>query len=746
VNFLLLHLKYFLIWSLLILLSDFNYAQTGGTIRGKVIDNSTGEVLPFVNVTISESLLGAATDETGFFIVNNLPGGNYTLLISAVGYKTQRENVIVVPNQTTDLSFSLIPSAVEFGDVLVYGASLRRERITEAPASISVLELEEIKRNAGHGQLPRLLENQPGIDIAQSGIFDFNINTRGFNSSLNRRLLILLDGRDLGTAFLGATEWNGLSTPLEDLGRIELVRGPGSALYGANAYNGVVNITSIPPKNISGTRLALSAGEMNTFKGDIRNAGAARNWSYKINIGGYQGESFSRSRVGQNFEYPGLSVLNDELVAPDPSPVRTIYGAARLDYEFNDGGIATVEGGLAQVENEVIVTGIGRVQVRKANRPWGRINYNGHGFNILGWTNSRINVEPEVSLSTGLDLIQNANITHGEIQYNFNEFQEKLFVVAGISHRIVSIDTENTLMENSRNDNSSGVFAQIEYKFLNNLKLVAAARWDRNSLHPSQFSPKAAAVWSFLADHTLRATFNKAFQPPNYSEQYLYVFHPVRNVAYFGNPDLVPERITGYEIGYKGAFSKQLFITTDFYFNQLEEFITDLGPGLNPKYPAPIYFPPPDDRARTIWSYTNAGKVEEWGVEFGANYYLSDSWIIHSNFTYFSFEVVERHPNDILLPNTPDFKVNGGVTYIHPAGHSVEINFKYIPSFPWAAGIFRDSEIPAYTLLNLAGTYIYSNLLSFNLNVSNILDNKHYEILGGSLLGRRAIITAIVNF
>ena len=59
-------------------------------------------------------------------------------------------------------------------------------------------------------------KNEPGVDIAQSGLFDFNINARGFNSSLNRRLLILLDGRDLGTAFLGATEWNGLSIPLED--------------------------------------------------------------------------------------------------------------------------------------------------------------------------------------------------------------------------------------------------------------------------------------------------------------------------------------------------------------------------------------------------------------------------------------------------------------------------------------------------------------------------------------------------
>ena len=84
------------------------------------------------------------------------------------------------------------------------------------------------------------LQSVPGVDVVQSGVNDFNVNARGFNSSLNRRVLVLQDGRDLAIAFLGSQEWNGMTQPLEDLGKVEMVRGPGSALYGANAFSGVV--------------------------------------------------------------------------------------------------------------------------------------------------------------------------------------------------------------------------------------------------------------------------------------------------------------------------------------------------------------------------------------------------------------------------------------------------------------------------------------------------------------------------
>jgi iron complex outermembrane receptor protein len=488
----------------------------------------------------------------------------------------------------------------------------------------------------------------------------------------------------------------------------------------------------------------VGGGELSAYRGDVRHAGASGVWSYRFNAGILSGKTFSRIRTNRQFEYAGLNpFLNNEVVDLNLDPVRTTYGQARLDYEYEHGGTAILEGGFSQVEHEVIVTGIGRVQVQRAHRPWGRIAYTGHGLNVLLWANGRYNKLPEKSLSTGLDLVQDALITHAELQYSVSPL-DGLVVVAGASHRIYDIDTQGTLMEKPRKDNMSGIFGQVEYRVNNQLKGVVAARWDRSSLTESFFSPKAALVWTPVSGHTFRATFNKAFQQPNYSELYLYVKHPTSALAYFGNSDLKVEKITGYEIGYKGVFENKLFITFDSYYNQLKDFITDLGPGLNPKYPATIILPG-ETTPRNIWSYTNAGKVNEAGFEIAAIYYLSEAWHVDANYSLFSFEVIEKHQNDVLLPNSPRYKINGSITYTHPAGHEANLSVKYVPGFDWAAGVFR-GPINAYTLVNLTGTYILSSSYSINLNVSNLLDRKHYQIFGGSLLGRRAMLTLTASF
>ncbi|MEX2116485.1 MAG: TonB-dependent receptor [Bacteroidota bacterium] len=739
--------------------------QNTGQIAGLVKDDENRQGIPFVNMVIRGTQIGAATDEDGRYVIRNIPPGEYNLAVSAVGFKTTEVSVRIEPGTSLTQDFHLVHSMVELGEVLVYGASLRRERITEAPASITIIEAKDIARNAGHGQLPKLLEAEPGVDMVQSGLFDFNINTRGFNSSLNRRLLILLDGRDLGTAFLGATEWNGLTIPLEELGRIELVRGPGSALYGANAYNGVMNITSVPPRAGQGTKVILGVGELSMFRGDVRHAGLSGPWSYRINLGAITGKTFSKVRTGRKFEYGGLHpLLNDELKDLNTGPVQNMYASARLDYDYADGSVATVEGGIAEVKNEVIVTGIGRVQVQHARRPWARIAYTGHGFSFLGWTSARVNVEPEVSLSTGLDLYQDALISQAEAQYSFDALDKQLRAVVGVSHRFVDVGTKGTLMLDTRHDNMTGIFGQLEYKIADDLKAVIAIRWDRSTLHPSIFSPKAAVVYSFLEGHSLRATFNRAFQSPNYSELYLHVKHPIRPLAYYGNmvenpagltgfvggaqpgalKDMKVEKIVGYELGYKGVFSNAMFLTVDAYFSELTDFVTDLAVGVNPRFPASGGIYQGESVPRTIWSYVNAGYVREAGIEIGANYYLTDEWVFRGNYSQYSFEVLETNVNDVLIPNSPKRRIGGGVTYAYGMG-DVGVSIKYVPEFEWAAGIFRGT-IPTYTILDLSGTYMATSHLMLSINISNALDREHYQIFGGSILGRRSVVTAVYSF
>lgn len=730
-------------------------AQSSGTLKGTVADDVTGATVASVNILLKGTSIGTTTDDEGNFTISNVPVGEYDVVARIVGYKTKQiQNVEISAGATTSVTFRLRDESVQVGEMVVYGASMRSERLTEAPAAVSVLDAADIRLNAGSGQVPKLLETQPGVDIVQSGLNDFNINTRGFNSSLNRRLLVLLDGRDLAIAFLGAQEWNGLSVPVEDLGRLELVRGPASALYGANAFNGVINIQTPAPKSILGTKVTVAGGELNSARIDVRHAGASGPWGYKANAGRYQGDTWSVNRQNLHFEYDGFSLLDNEEAQLKSRRVASTYGSARVDYDFQDGGTAIAEGGMSEVEGEIFVTGIGRVQVPKAEKPWGRLSYSNSSLYAQVWSAGRASVRPQLSLSSGLPLDEHSSITQADLQYRTSFLSDNLFLVGGLSARYQSIDTRRTLMLSPRYDNASGVYAQLEYSPNENWKVVGATRWDRSTLHDDQVSPKAAVVWSPSKSHSFRATYNEAFQAPNLSELYLFVLRTATNpytglrsyVAYHGNDQLKVEKISGYEIGYKGVFENALFVTVDGYFNILKDFITDLAPGVHPFYPEPTVLP--EDTSgfvRAVWSYNNAGRVHEKGIEVGLTYYVSDVWVLDFNYAFFDFTILEKGASDILLPNAPKHKINGGLTYRNEHGYQISLSAKYVPSFDWAAGIY-DGRILAYATVNLAASYQLNDHLAFGLNVSNLLDREHYEIFGGSFIKRRAIFSTTATF
>lgn len=767
-------LRLLAVGALSILISAWGLAQSTGTVSGMVKDAKSGDPISFVNVVLKGTSHGAAADVNGEYAIRSVPPGTYVVIFSAVGYeKREVEGVSVTAGRATTVNAELVSAAIPLSEVLVYGASRRQERITEAPAAVSVINARDIQLNGSHGQLPRLLEVEPGVDIVQSGTQDFNINTRGFNSSLNRRLLVLMDGRDLAIAFLGAQEWNGLSLPLEDIGKLELVRGPGSALYGPNAFNGVISISTPSPEEVLGTKVSFSAGELSMFRGDVRHANTlGERFSYKMNLGRVQSKTWSKSRTN-SFEYPGLGSY--EVRAMNDNDVTSSYGTARIDYKFEGGEVATVEGGLTRVENELFLTGIGRVQVTKADKPWGRLHYGSERLSVIAWAQGRNSIDPQYSLLSGAPLEEHSSIYHGEAQYNFLTMNDRLRVILGASHRIYDVDTEGTLMTDVHNDNTSGLFGQVEITAIERLKLVGAARYDRSTLHDPEFSPKLAVVWTPVAGHSLRGTFNKAFQVPNYSEFFLRVgagsadlpflaspSNPKGTVPVYalGNQDLQVEKITGYELGYKGIFlNDKLFVTVDAYFNQLKNFITDLLQGVNPLYPfngAPAglaeYVRPLvpgltlyNGKPAVVASYSNFGKVDEIGTEVSFNYYLTDELLINGNWTWLDTSVKEKKEGDELLPNAPKHKFGFGAMYRSPHRFELSLTGKNVQPFVWAAGVFK-GNIPAYTLLNFAGSYQFTRSLRLGVTISNLLNNEVYQIFGGSKIGRQTIGTLNFSF
>jgi iron complex outermembrane receptor protein len=604
-------------------------AAEPGRIEGRVTkdDEGVGDVV----VIVSQLTLTSVTEEDGTFVFESVAPGGYTLVFTH-GDNTETRMVIVDPGATAqvDLEVDWEIGLVEEVEVT---AVQRAAKIVDAPAAVTSIPSEEIAVQASHGQVPKILEFTPGAEITQSGLYDFNFNTRGFNSSLNRRVSTYIDGRDVSVVLLGAQEWAAISGGLDDVDRLDFVRGPSAALYGANASSGVLNITTKAPRETQGAFLRLSGGDLETRSLDFRLGDElGRGWFSKFAVGLKNSGDFTVSRnpwgpdniegTDDDLEAPEYSEFCRDVGDPDCLPEEKnlfieqdneiYYSALRFDKYLVKQAQLAFEAGWYSIEGPVFQTGIGRVQIIKARRPFFRVNWSNPHWNVLGHYATRTG--DQMNLIKDLPLVWSRLYTDTkrfgfEAQGNWWFFQDKLRWVIGAAHTEERVDStdpdagEQTVVYRPIDADRQAVFTQLDWRANRFLSVVAAGRVDKSSLHDTQFSPKVALVYRINPKNSIRLTYNQAFQVANYSEFFLEAkirsfpiggfvraicspsgidcgfdedeFIPAVAV---GQEDLVLEKTKAWEFGYTGLLGKRVFITADYYNAVNDNFITDLIP------------------------------------------------------------------------------------------------------------------------------------------------------------------------
>jgi iron complex outermembrane receptor protein len=791
----------FLLAGALLLVSPV-LAQETGEISGRII-REDGLALAGVTVTVNESGLATLTQSDGSFSFRGVEPGAYSVSFTLGDNTTTAEGVQVEAGQTArvDQTVDWIVSLAE--TITVFSASRRQERIVDAPSAVSVVSEVEIQRQTSHSQVPKLIEFTPGAEVTQSGIYDFNLNTRGFNSSLNRRVAVLVDGRDPSIPFLSSQDWSS-ATSLDDLESVEMVRGPSAALYGANASSGVLNMTTKAPRNSQGGQVRLTAGELSTFNTDLRWAGSlGTDWFFKIIGGTRNHDDWYVSRNGfAEYSEPcpvpqgsATNCLPQEAVPLTREDDEITQFALRLDKYFGETSFLTMEGGSVASEGPVVQTGIGRVQLVEADRPWGRLNYFHPRWNVLAVYNRR-DAPMQTALSSGTNLVLDSENYNVEVQGNW-EFDEgnSLVVIGGSfgSEEIDSLDPKTgrqTLMFEPIEADMYALFGQIDWGLGDSFRLVLAGRYDDSDLHDAQFSPKAALVYSINPKNTLRLTYNEAFQVPNYSEFFLsanaappadlsilnqLICAPfgldcglgITPILALGNQSLEVEDVTSVEIGYSGILGADTLFTLDYWIAESNNFITDLIPQLgttlgrvNPDFgpwQAPPGIPAPIEAAvranappilsnnfdgsniLAAVSYTNFGEVDTQGVDLGIVSQFGHGWSVDFTYSWFDFEVKEDLPGfeNLLVPNSPENKMAAGVSHIADRW-GFNISGRWVDDFDWAVGPFV-GVVESYTTVDLSGEFWINEQWRLGLNVTNLFDDEHYQSFGGDLLGRRAL-------
>lgn len=497
-----------------------------GTIDGRVTDAETGGALSGAAVEVLGQDQRQGTNASGRFSFT-LDPGTYSLVVTLIGYETTRiDGVIVNAGLDTELTISVRSQALALNPIVVT-ASRRQEKALEAPASISTVSSTEVARTVATTVADHV-RALPGVDAAQTGINQGTVVARGFNNVFSGALLAIIDNRYARVPSLRFNAYNMFPTNDLDLDRIEVSLGPGAALYGPNATNGVMHLITSSPLDRQGSSISLAGGERSLFHGQFRTAHApSENFGFKISGQYMQGNDWEYDDPAERLarEAGCARCVRDNLA-------RRYTVDGRLDFRVGGDGDLVLNAGSSRLVTGVDMTGIGAFQVKN----WG-YNYLQSRFSkgrlfaqaFMNITNSGADVgsaadEGTFSLRTGEPVVDQSRTMAFQFQYGFDLGSRQSFTY-GVDWQRTDPRSGGTIFGANEDDDivsEVGAYLHSETTLLDNVDLVTAIRVDDHSrLTDPNISPRAALVFTPGENQSFRLTYNRSFSTPTTTNLFL---------------------------------------------------------------------------------------------------------------------------------------------------------------------------------------------------------------------------------
>jgi len=613
-------------------------------VTGTIVDESKAAV-PGATVTLSGGGPSASTTSgaRGEYVFHNVPSGTYRVTATLAGFATATQDDIVAAGRPVEVPPVTLKIAT-LSDTVVVSATRSDAALIDAPATLSVVPQSTLESTpaTNYGDLMRAV---PGVNVIQLSARDVNITSREATSTLSNSQLVLLDDRSIYLDFFGIVLWDFLPSNLSDVKQIEVIRGPASAVWGANALTGVVNVITKSPREAPGTNVSLQFGGFSRDAGSTVGKGmgqiyganasyaAAPNatWSYRVSAGYFNSDPFPRptgqiplitdprdptQKVGGGF-YPsdasgavGQSFQNVGTSQPKFD--------ARVDQEIENGRITYAAG--VGGSSGIIHTGVGPFDIQKGSyMGYAKVNYRKGGLKLNAFTNftsadapNLLLVDPATQRPLQLDFsTQTYDVEAGD---TWRAGSKQVLTVGGNARRN---NFDITIAPNAQNRTELGAYAQDEI-FVDPVRLTIGGRVDKfGNLSDPVFSPRVAAVFKIRPEHSLRVSVNRAFRSPSVINNFLdiaivnptdlsalapllppalqpAVAHPFPLVAHAvgsdipinGQPqqELTEESLTAYEVAYTGTVAGRTTLGAAFYVNDLDHSINfvSLPNGLDP--------------------------------------------------------------------------------------------------------------------------------------------------------------------
>ena len=545
----------------------------------------------------------------------------------------------------------------------VTSVSRKKQRLMDSAAAVYVITDKDIQRS-GVTSIPEALRMVPGMQVARLNGNTWSISTRGFNYIFANKLLVLIDGRTVYSPLFSGVNWDVQDTMLEDIDRIEVIRGPGAALWGANAVNGVINIITKHSADTQGGLLSAGFGSEEKAFGGYRYGG-------QINDDAYYRLYY------KGFERDGQKNTNGTDAADDwkmhRAGFRTDWLASSKEF--------TVQGDIYQGTTRPPLRTIDPSLL--ALQPFTDKDRDQKGGNISAYFQNTISDTSGYSLRAIYDNYQNFDyrITEKRDTLDF-EFQHyfkpwsKHDLVWGTSYRATFYEIDSTkymyFLDGSEKvtNHLYNAFIQDDISLTPKWDLTLSSRFEHNDFTGFEVQPNARLTWRPTESRTFWSAISRAVKTPSLSDTKLQTSGitiserpPLTYVVPIsGNENLKSERLTAFELGYREVFGKSIRFDSTVFFNQYADIQTYTQGSQCPTgsgslvFAGTSYICTPSGMANTVVivpsQLSNGIEAQSYGFETVIDWQANNWWKLQFTYSWFNIEAApNKAGTDFLSEN-----------------------------------------------------------------------------------------------
>jgi iron complex outermembrane receptor protein len=636
-----------------------------------------------------------------------------------------------VPPQATDQTN---PGALkslsleELSQIEVTTPSKEPVSALQTPAAIFVITGDDIRRS-GATSIPEALRLAPGVEVARIDASTWSIGIRGFGTDLTRSVLVLIDGRTVYTPLFAGTNWDVQNTNMDDIERIEVIRGPGGTIWGPNAINGVINIITKSAKDTQG--ILASAGGGNEDQGFA-------NFRY----GGGNGQGFNYRVYGMGFtrspeDHPNGTNFDDW---------RAAQGGFRIDWKANDRDLFTLQG-------DIYDESAGKsVSATSYTPPYSQIiNADAQlsGGNILGRWNRTFSDHDDIQLQVYYDRTDRQTPNYAEIRNTFDiDFLQRLRAPArqviswGLGARVDPVNdrvvvTGLQFFPYNRTDYLLTAFVQDEIGLVERrLSLTVGTKFLKTNFTSGvSLEPSARLLWTPSENQSIWTAFTHALRTPSDSEEnfsllgYIGMQNGIPFFARFNpNPNFAPEQLNGSELGYRRLLSKRLFVDVTAFYNHYHDVFSEdvIGSPYLETNPAPVHYLLPADFGNGLYGYTK-------GAEIAPEWRPKDFWRLHGSYSYLHMNLAKsRDSLDIgtaapTVGSSPQHEATVQSAFDLFKRLQLDLTYRYVSALP-------GQGVHAYSTGDVRIGWQFNRHFDLSIAGQNLFQPSHFEY-GGDPLG-----------